>query len=200
MPIKLADLALSDLVVPEDPEGLPATGVDAGVVMPDLIDHLRVVSRFPVSPIVTGPALPLRVVGGGRCVWAAVQAGWTGALRCVIEGPVPAGISTFAPAAVIDDLDRLVTHTACFAYGLSPSERHLVEERLCDLASRLRQLGIIGLSQFSDLRWPRADLLQLVAPTGRGEDALLGPELYGAFAEISEEGPRLRSWDGRVLL
>jgi hypothetical protein len=198
--VLLADLPLADLQVPTDPEAVPATGVDAGVLPADMVDHLRVATVFPVAPTVTGGRPPLRVVGGGRCVWAAQRAGWAYPIRCVLRGPAPPGVPTLplADARAVPAPAELV-HSAAFHEVLDAAQQARVEGEVRALAERMAAAGVTGFSRVSQLRWARPDLLHFAAPSGAGDAATLGPAVWALFADLAASGIALRALDGRVL-
>jgi hypothetical protein len=198
--ILAVELTISEMIVPADPDALRGSGVDAGVLPRDMADHLRVTEVFPVAPTVAGPELPVRVVGGGRCVWAAAIAGWSRPIRCVVEGNPPRGVLAVPLGEVLEPRPTELTHSAAFTQPLGMELRVEVENQLIRLAERLSARGLRSFSRIADVRWPRPDLAHVFAPNGEGEAAVLGPELWRVFAELAERGISLRSWDGRVLL
>lgn len=201
MTLLLADLRLADLVIARDPFLLPASGVDSGVLPDDMVDHLRVATRFPVAPTVSGAAIPLAVIGGGRCVWAAEQAGWATPIRCVLRGPPPPGLATIPldPNAA-DDGPRQILHSAAFDRALSHEERRVVEMRLADFALAMTRAGEPTLQDPAQGRWVRPDLLHLDACFPDRFSAPFARGLWEAFDDLRRGGLVLRAWDGRVLL
>lgn len=198
--IRLVDLTLAELVVPADPDALPDSGVDAGVLPRDMVDHLKVAKVFPVAPTVMGAKLPLRVVGGGRCVWAAAAVGWDGPIRCVVRGAAAPGLRTITLHEAWVDGPADLVHSAAFEGQLTEEMHADVVARMTALADRMSAAGIKGFSRVCDVRWARPDLLHLVTPNGAADAATLGRELWALFSGLADDGVALRAWDGRRLL
>jgi hypothetical protein len=196
----LVEVSIGDLAVPSDPEALPSKGVDAGVLPDDMVDHLRVADVFPVAPTVSGVEVPLQVLGGGRCVWAAEKAGWSRPIRCVVNGRLPRGVAAVSLANIAEAAPTALIHSAAFAQRLTAEMQAEVEQRLTDLAEQLAARGMRAFSRVDDLRWPRPDLVHLVVPNAAGEVGVIGRELWKTFAELARRDIALRAWDGRVLL
>ncbi|MER6142551.1 hypothetical protein ABT174_21355 [Streptomyces sparsogenes] len=197
---RLIDVELADLIIPPDPHGLPDTGVDAGVLPRDMADHLRAAKVFPVAPTVRGPRLPMPVIGGGRCVWAAAQAGWDRPIQCVLLGATPPGFTTTALGDAPRNGPAQLVHSASFEGELSAAMRQEVIARMRQLAARMARAGLKGFSRVDDFRWPRPDLLHLSAPSGAGNVPVLGRELWALFDGLASDGIVLRAWDGRRFL
>jgi hypothetical protein len=201
--VLLADLRIADLAVPADPFALPATGVDAGVLPYDMVDHLRIASRFPVSPTIRGASPPFALVDGGRCIWAGSRVAWERPIRCVVDGPPPPGVATLTLSkAMAEDAaaDDDPVCSAAFARPLGAMEQKRVEARLAAFVADLAAAAGVGPITLRSLRWERPDLLRIEAPFATVPAGPFGRGLSATFEALRADGIELRAWNGRVLL
>ncbi|MGF6877249.1 hypothetical protein [Paraburkholderia sp. MM5477-R1] len=205
--LRLIELALSEIELPEDADLLREGPLDRGVVLAAMVDYLKLGTHLPISPRVTWVQPWFRVIDGAKTLWAARKSGWTRSFQAVLaidRRATPEAIwertTSFPPLSTVDggsDFEERI-QVLHFMRSLERSEKIFTEDRLAQLAEAVRANEVVRFSEISNLAWITDAALAWSTPvTLNTEDCGGAVEWFEFLADLRRHALPLLAVNGR---